>query len=186
MRKKKIFFLSFVIIFFTISILFIKIFFGQGLNDSGNGVLFSKGQNLRDLSVILTDKGLISSQLVFKIGIRIIGGEEKLQAGEYYIQPHESMYSIYKKIVEGDTITYSLTVPEGLTNKQIFSILEANPQLTGDIDELQYGKEGIFLPGIPIGQVRTDGERIFVSLFSNLSQITFVNVSLGNSKDQNN
>ena len=146
MRKKKIFFLSFVIIFFTISILFIKIFFSQGLNDSGNTVLFSKGQNLKDLSVILTDKGLISSQLVFKIGIRVIGGEEKLQAGEYYIQPHESMYSIYKKIVEGDTITYSLTVPEGLTNKQIFSILEANSQLTGDIDELKYGKEGIFLP----------------------------------------
>ncbi|HBF06879.1 MAG TPA: endolytic transglycosylase MltG [Gammaproteobacteria bacterium] len=146
MRKKKIFLLSFVIISFSILILFTKIFFGQGSKSIGNVILFSKGQNLNDLSVILTDKGLISSQLVFKIGIRIIGGEDKLQAGEYYIKPHESMRSIYKKIVEGDTITYSLTIPEGLTNKQVFSILETNPQLTGDIDELKYAKEGIFLP----------------------------------------
>ena len=146
MRKKKIFLLSFVIISFSILILFTKIFFGQGSKSIGNVILFSKGQNLNDLSVILTDKGLISSQLVFKIGIRIIGGEDKLQAGEYYIKPHESMRSIYKKIVEGDTITYSLTIPEGLTNKQVFSILETTPQLTGDIDELKYAKEGIFLP----------------------------------------
>jgi len=41
------------------------------------------------------------------------------------------------------------------------------------------GKEGIFSPGIPIGQVIKDGEKIAVSLFSDLSQITFVNINLG-------
>ncbi len=41
------------------------------------------------------------------------------------------------------------------------------------------GKEGIFAPGIPIGEVRTRGEKIFVSLFSDISQITFVNINLG-------
>ena len=42
------------------------------------------------------------------------------------------------------------------------------------------GKEGIFSPGIPIGQVRMDGQKITISLFSDLSQITFVNINLGN------
>ena len=41
------------------------------------------------------------------------------------------------------------------------------------------GKEGIFLPGISIGQVKMNGEKIVVSLFSDLSQITFVNINLG-------
>ncbi len=41
------------------------------------------------------------------------------------------------------------------------------------------GKEGIFSPGIPIGEVIMDAENILVSLFSDLTQITFVNISLG-------
>ena len=43
------------------------------------------------------------------------------------------------------------------------------------------GKEGIFSPGIPIGEVRIekDKEIVTVSLFSDLSQITFINVDLG-------
>ena len=45
------------------------------------------------------------------------------------------------------------------------------------------GKEGIFAPGIPIGEVRMDVEKIFVSLFSDISQIMFVNINLG---DKNN
>ena len=41
------------------------------------------------------------------------------------------------------------------------------------------GKEGIFLPGLPIGEARIDSGKIVVSLFSDLSQITFVNIMLG-------
>ena len=42
------------------------------------------------------------------------------------------------------------------------------------------GKEGIFSPGIPIGEVIYKNENFEVSLFSDLSQIIFVNVNLGN------
>jgi len=45
------------------------------------------------------------------------------------------------------------------------------------------GKEGIFAPGIPIGEVKIDGEKIFVSLFSDISQIVFINIYIG---DKNN
>ena len=43
------------------------------------------------------------------------------------------------------------------------------------------GKEGVFFPGTPIGKAKLEKEEINVSLFSNLSQITFVNISLGES-----
>ena len=45
------------------------------------------------------------------------------------------------------------------------------------------GKEGIFSPGIPIGEVRMDAEKILVSLFSDLTQITFININLGDSNN---
>jgi len=45
------------------------------------------------------------------------------------------------------------------------------------------GKEGIFTPGIPIGEVRISNEKNFVSLFSEISQIVFININIG---DKNN
>ena len=40
------------------------------------------------------------------------------------------------------------------------------------------GKEGIFSPGIPIGEVKIEDNLIKVELFSDLNQITFVNINL--------
>ena len=41
------------------------------------------------------------------------------------------------------------------------------------------GKGGIFTPGIAVGKVKIDKKKIKVLLFSDLSQITFVNINLG-------
>ena len=42
------------------------------------------------------------------------------------------------------------------------------------------GKEGIFSPGIPIGEVKIENNIVKVLLFSDLSQITFINIILWN------
>ena len=44
------------------------------------------------------------------------------------------------------------------------------------------GKEGIFTSGIPIGEVQLKEEQLEVVLFSDLSQITFVNIDLSDVK----
>ena len=41
------------------------------------------------------------------------------------------------------------------------------------------GKEGIFTPGMPIGKIKIEKNKVRVLLFSDLSQITFVNIDLG-------
>ena len=47
------------------------------------------------------------------------------------------------------------------------------------------GKGGIFTPGIPIGEVAVEDKMIKVSLFSDLNQVTFANVDLGNIEKEN-
>jgi len=44
------------------------------------------------------------------------------------------------------------------------------------------GKEGIFSPGIPVGEVKIKQDQVSVSLFSELTQVTFVNIDLDMSK----
>ena len=68
-------------------------------------------------------------------------------------------------------------------NKPTLEYLPENHKVQSGNKVYTSGKEGIFSPGIPIGEVRVGTEKIFVSLFSDISQIMFVNINLG---DKNN
>ena len=69
------------------------------------------------------------------------------------------------------------------TNEPTLAYLPENHKVQSGNKVYTSGKEGIFSPGIPIGEVRMGTEKIFVSLFSDISQIMFVNIDLG---DKNN
>ena len=69
------------------------------------------------------------------------------------------------------------------TNEPTLEYLPKNHKVQSGDKVYTSGKEGIFVPGIPIGKVRVDDEKNFTSLFSNISQIMFINISLG---DKNN
>ena len=69
-------------------------------------------------------------------------------------------------------------------NKPTLEYLPKNHKVQSRNKVYTSGKEGIFLPGIPIGRVIKNSEKITVSLFSDLSQITFVNINLGDLKNQ--
>ena len=69
------------------------------------------------------------------------------------------------------------------TNEPTLEYLPKNHKVQSGNKVYTSGKEGIFSPGIPIGEVRVGAEKIFVLLFSDISQIMFVNINLG---DKNN
>ena len=46
------------------------------------------------------------------------------------------------------------------------------------------GQEGIFAPGISIGEVKKNKDKIEVQLYSKLNEITFVNINLGRIQDR--
>ena len=66
------------------------------------------------------------------------------------------------------------------TNKPTLEYLPKNHKVQSGNKVYTSGKEGIFAPGIPIGKVRVDNEKIFTSLFSDINQIMFININLGN------
>jgi len=66
----------------------------------------------------------------------------------------------------------------GANNPTLEYLPEKNTIQDGDIVYTS-GKGGIFSPGIPVGKVVVENDLITVLLFSDLSQITFVNINLG-------
>jgi len=69
------------------------------------------------------------------------------------------------------------------TNEPTLEYLPKNHKVQSGNKVYTSGKEGIFAPGIPIGEVKIGTEKILVSLFSDISQIVFININIG---DKNN
>ena len=65
------------------------------------------------------------------------------------------------------------------TNKPILEYLPENYTIQDGDKVYTSGKEGIFSPGIPVGGIKIEKDVVKTSLFSDLSQITFVNIKLG-------
>jgi UPF0755 protein len=102
------------------------------------------GAGLTRIAAMLEDSGVISNRWVFRIAVTVYGNQGKLQAGEYLIPAQASMREIMDLMVQGRTLVYAVTIPEGLTSQQIVDRLMANEILTGDIAEVP--AEGTLLP----------------------------------------
>ena len=69
-------------------------------------------------------------------------------------------------------------------NKATLDYLSENHNIQDGDKVYTSGKEGLFTPGIPIGIVKKKKDLINVELFSDLSQITFVNIKVEENKNK--
>jgi len=113
-------------IILAIFVLFIfGFFFWQGIylpkTPFGEEKLFlvEKGQSLFQIAEDLEKEGLVKNKFFFDLYILIKGAQRKLQAGEYFLSPSESIARIAGKIISGDIAKVVVTIPEGFTVKQI-------------------------------------------------------------------
>ena len=65
------------------------------------------------------------------------------------------------------------------TNEPTLEYLPENYTIQDGDKVYTSGKEGIFSPGIPVGEIIIEKDVVKTSIFSDLSQITFVNIKLG-------
>jgi UPF0755 protein len=95
-------------------------------------VLIRPGTNSGDIARQLAAAGIISRPTIFQIGVRLEGAGGALRAGEYAFPPRVSPRQVTEILKAGKTIVRRITVPEGLTSKQIVALLDTIPGLEGD------------------------------------------------------
>ena len=116
----------------------------RGPLEKATKVVIVRDSNLRDIGDVLARNKVISSPLVFWASVHLQKQQNALKAGEYLFEKGEPMRSVVAKLVEGKSVIYKVTLPEGLTSQQIVEILRQDPILIGEITNIP--PEGALLP----------------------------------------
>ena len=103
-----------------------------------------RGATLGGISENLLYVGAISNEQIFRIGARYTQRDTKLKFGEYVLPAGSSMDEILNILVEGKSIQYFVTIPEGMYIAEIVARINANEDLTGEIENLP--TEGMLAP----------------------------------------
>jgi UPF0755 protein len=119
-------------------------FESEGALDQARTVTIERGTDVAGIADMLQRSGAISSKWLFIAGVWLSGEQANLKAGEYLIPARASMNDIMDTMVAGRGILYSISIPEGLTSKQIVDRLNSDDILVGQIAEIP--PEGSLLP----------------------------------------
>lgn len=106
-----------------------------------------KGESTTAIADRLAAEGVIADRRIFMTSIFYfmhLKGQGTLKAGEYQFDKHATMRQVLDTLVEGKSISYKVTFPEGWTSQQIVERLAANPELNGPVPEVP--AEGSLLP----------------------------------------
>jgi UPF0755 protein len=96
-------------------------------------VLIRPGTTSGDIARQLAAAGVLSQPAIFQIGVRLEGSGGALRAGEYVFPPRVSPHGVAEILKAGRIVVRRVTIPEGLTSRQIIALLEATQGLDGAI-----------------------------------------------------
>ncbi len=94
-------------------------------------LMIPRNTSLDSIAGNLERAGIVSSGRVFEYGVRATDSANKLKAGEYGFEPGISMRGVLDKLVRGESILHSVTIPEGWTVQQIFDRVAGDETLAG-------------------------------------------------------
>jgi len=116
-----------VVVAFTIFILLGFALFAPPVphtHQSLRTIVIKRGMNVREIAQDLAEKGLIGDENFFVFFAKACGWEKGLKAGRYRIRPGGSLWQILHLLSQGKSITEDVTIPEGLTLKEIAGLLK--------------------------------------------------------------
>jgi UPF0755 protein len=122
----------------------VSLYLSPGVLDQPRQVMIERGQGVSGIAQALQGEGVISSALIFKAAARLTGKGASLKAGEYEFPPRISMAEAMTMLHDGRVVSRAVTVREGLTGHQVVRILNAVPELSGEIGHIP--PEGSLLP----------------------------------------
>ncbi len=94
------------------------------------------GSSIRTLGQYLEQKKLVSNKNFFIFWGRIHNQATRLQAGDYLLNNADTLAGLLQRMVQGKVIQYRITLVEGLTAKQYFTLIRQTPYLRHTLDNL--------------------------------------------------
>lgn len=107
-------------------------------------IVIPKRESVNAIAERLKQEGVITDSWVFVASTLYFRVQDKLKAGEYEIPKRASLRQVLDTLVEGRSILYKVTIPEGLTSHQIVQILNRQEKLKGTVSEIP--AEGSLMP----------------------------------------
>ena len=107
-------------------------------------IIIPKGSGLSEIANLLTNNGVIESKYPFILGAKLLGLSGRLKAGEYEFSKMVKPVTVLETLAAGRTMIRHVTIPEGLTSKEVVTLLKEKTGLSGSINSIPL--EGTLLP----------------------------------------
>ncbi len=116
----------------------------RGPLEAPASLIIPEGTSAAAIAESLHVTNIIASTVLFRLHTLARGDAHLLKAGEYAFETGEPLGSVIARLVDGDTVIHTLTLPEGLSSAAALAIIEAHPALEGRVAATP--DEGSLLP----------------------------------------
>lgn len=117
---------------------------GPGPLASETVVVVPPGMGVQAIGTLLEEAGVVADARLFALAARLLEKHRALKAGEYRFQAGQSLRAVLAKLEAHDVVARFLTVPEGVTSREIAALLDAAEGLEGTLAAIP--PEGSVLP----------------------------------------
>ncbi|MEW6549170.1 MAG: endolytic transglycosylase MltG [Spirochaetota bacterium] len=122
--RLRIIFPSLALAAFFAGLLLVTLFRPPVRDASSARIVIPPGASASKVSEILSENKLITSPLLFRTALRILGKERSIKAGTYRIQGNTRLGELIRILSEGRVSSVKVTIPEGATLSRIGRILD--------------------------------------------------------------
>ena len=87
-------------------------------------VVIPAGATMKDVADILQERNLILHKSLFSFAARLQGADTQIKSGEYQFYNQSLPLDILGKLIRGEQVKYSVTIPEGYTIVEIAELFD--------------------------------------------------------------
>lgn len=120
-------------------------FTGPGPSIEDKTLVIPKGSGVAAIAGTLKSENVIEDVRIFQLGVRLFSEGKPLRAGEYVFPKGISASGAMGIMIAGKSITHRLTIPEGLTVREVLELISREPLLDGPLPP-ERPAEGTLLP----------------------------------------
>lgn len=138
-------------------------------------LIIPKGASLSKIASLISIVSLNRlSPLEIKLLVLIRGNAQNLKAGEYVINQDDTVENLLDRLKAGDVYLHRITIPEGLTDTDIYNLLQNDTRLIQDVDFKIYQHKGLlpetyfFARGERVSSILKRMETAFMAVISDL------------------